>query len=75
MTFKEATDRLFSCVTHADLAKALRASVPAIRQARLTPTAKAYRAPPEEWEAAVVRLAEERVWHYRQLIEQIRKRS
>jgi len=72
MTFKTATDRLFSRVDHKDLAKALGVSVASIRQARLRPDALAHRSPPPEWENAVVRLAEERVWHFRKLIEEMR---
>jgi hypothetical protein len=73
MNFKEATDGLFDRVDHAELAKALGVSVASIRQARLSPTAKAYRQPPNNWENVVIRLAEERVWHYRELIETLRK--
>jgi len=72
MKFKEATDGLFDRVGHADLAEAMGISVASIRQARLDPTAKAYREPPPNWEDTVIRLAEKRVWHYRQLIEQVR---
>ena len=75
MNFKTATDRLFSRVDHPDLAKALGVSVASIRQARLRPDALAHRSPPPEWENAVVRLAEERVWHFRKLIEEIRGSS
>jgi hypothetical protein len=72
MNFKNATDRLFSRIDHKDLAKALGVSVASIRQARLRPDALAHRSPPPEWENAVVRLAEERVWHFRKLIEEMR---
>jgi hypothetical protein len=72
MTFREATDELFAAVEHAKLARALGVSVAAIRQARLKESAKAYRPPPKDWEHGVIRLAEERVWHYRQLIEKLR---
>ena len=75
MTFKRATDRLFSRVDHEDLAKALKVSVPSIRQARLGPEALAHRSPPPDWEEAVLRLAEERVLHFRKLIEEIRGSS
>jgi len=75
MTFKKATDRLFSRVGHEDLAKALGASVAAIRQARLSPDALAHRSPPSDWETAVLRLAEERVSHFRKLVEEIRGSS
>jgi hypothetical protein len=72
MDFREATDGLFSRVDHEDLAKALGVSVASIRQARLKSDANAHRAPPEDWRHAVIRLAEERVWHYRRLIEALR---
>jgi hypothetical protein len=75
MTFKKATDRLFSRIDHEDLAKALKVSVASIRQARLSPDALAHRSPPPDWENAVLRLAEERVWHFRKLIEEIRGSS
>lgn len=73
MDFKEATDGLFAGLDHKELAKALGVSVASIRQARLKPEAKAHRAPPDRWENSVIRLAEERVWHYRKLIEHLRK--
>jgi hypothetical protein len=72
MNFKEATDGLFDRIDHAELADSLGVSVASIRQARLSPSAQAHREPPKDWEAAVIRLAEKRVWHYRRLIEQIR---
>lgn len=75
MEFRKATDGLFDSVSHADLAKALGVSVAAIRQARLNPNAKAHRPPPEDWENAVIRLAEKRVFHYRRLIDEIRQRD
>jgi hypothetical protein len=72
MTFKNATDRLFSRIDHKDLAKALGVSIASIRQARLRPDAKAHRSPPPDWESALLRLAEERALHFRKLIEEIR---
>ena len=72
MNFKEATDGLFDRIDHAELAEALGVSVASIRQARLSPDAKAHREPPSNWQDALIRLAEKRVWHYRRLIEQIR---
>jgi len=72
MNFKQATDRLFSRIDHDDLAKALGVSVASIRQARLKPDALAHRSPPPDWEKALLRLAEERVGHFRKLIEEIR---
>ena len=72
MTFKKATDRLFSRVDHKDLAEELGVSVPSIRQARLSSDALAHRSPPPNWENAVLRLAEERVLHFRKLVEELR---
>ena len=72
MNFRDATDRLFSYIRHEDLAKALGVSVASIRQARLDSKANAHRTPPPEWERAVIRLAEQRVWTFRKLIEEIR---
>lgn len=72
MDFKAATDGLFDRIDHSELAEALGVSVASIRQARLSPQANAYREPPKQWEEAIIRLAEKRVWHYRKLIEQIR---
>jgi len=75
MNFKGTTNRLFSRVSHEDLAKALKVSVASIRQARLGSDALAHRSPPPDWENAVLRLAEERVLHFRKLIEEIRGSS
>ena len=75
MTFKKATDRLFSRADHEDLAKALSVSVASIRQARLNPDALAHRSPPPDWEDAVLRLAEERVSHFQKLVEELRGSS
>ena len=75
MNFKQATDRLFSRIDHPDLARALGVSVASIRQARLKPNAKAHRSPPPDWENGLLRLAEERVRHFRELIDEIRSTS
>jgi hypothetical protein len=75
MNFKDATDQLFTGVSHQRLAEALGVSVASIRQARLNRAAKAFREPKKDWEGAVIQLAENQVWHYRKLIEQIRKKS
>lgn len=60
MDFKQATDLIFRCVSHAELAERIGCSVAAIRQARLRPDAAGYRSPPAGWEKAVSELAEER---------------
>jgi hypothetical protein len=57
MNFREATDVLFDPIDHGALAEKLHVSVASIRQARLKPEAAAHRAPPREWERAVVALA------------------
>lgn len=75
MDFRKATDGLFDCPAHADLAKALGVSVAAIRQARLKSDAKAHRSPPENWQHAVIELAEKQVFRYRQLIQRIRNET
>lgn len=72
MYFKKATDDLFERITHDDLATALKVSVASIRQARLGPNAEAHRAPPEGWQKAALRLAEERERHFRRLSERLR---
>jgi hypothetical protein len=72
MDFREATDQLFDQVNHAELAEALGVSVATIRQARLSDEARGRRAPPREWEDAVLTLAERRLRHYRKLIESVR---
>jgi hypothetical protein len=73
MDFREATDNLCDGISHEQLAKALGVSVATVRQARLRADAKAHRDAPREWRDIVIRLAEERVWHYRKLIEEIRR--
>lgn len=73
MNFKQATDSLFKRTEHADLAKAMNVSVASIRQARLAPSAKAYREPPANWRKAVIRLASERIVRYRKLIDRLLK--
>jgi hypothetical protein len=73
MNFREAVDALCTPLGHEDVAKALGVSLQTVRQARLKEDSSAFRAPPKGWERALIRLAEDRVWHYRKLIEQIRK--
>jgi hypothetical protein len=73
MNFKTATDGLFDRIDHAELADALGVSVATIRQARLSPDANAFRQPPERWQAAVIRLAEQRAAHYKRLANTLRR--
>lgn len=73
MDFRKATDNLCEGVSHAELARALGVSVASVRQARLDAEAKAHRAPPVGWEAAVIQLAEEQALHYKRLATRLRK--
>jgi hypothetical protein len=73
MEFKDAVDEVCAPISHADVAKSLGVSLQTVRQARLSSQAKAFRAAPNRWRDAMVRLAEERVWHYRKLIETLRQ--
>jgi len=75
MTFREATDSLCDKVDHEDIARALGVSVQTIRQARLAAENAAHREEPADWENGLIRIAEERVWHYRQLIEKLREQK
>jgi hypothetical protein len=73
MDFRDAVDLLCSKLDHADVAKSLEISVQGVRQARMDPKTGAFRSPPKDWENAIIRMAEDRIWHYRKLIEQIRE--
>jgi hypothetical protein len=57
MDFRKATDELLAVISHQKLAEALGVSVPTVRQARLDPSAKARRNPPEGWERVVAQIA------------------
>ena len=72
MDFKKATDELTAPVSHQELAAALKVSIPTVRQARLIPSAKAYRSPPEGWERAVARLAEAKAERLKRLAARLR---
>src|SRR6476659_8888262 len=73
MKFREAIDALCTCLNHQDVAKALGVSVQTVRQARLKEDSDGFRAPPKNWERAVIRLAEARVSHYHKLLEKLTK--
>jgi len=68
MDFKEATDRLIRPASLDTIAEALGVSRALVRQARLTPSSRAHRKPPESWRRAVIRIAEVQVQERRQLI-------
>jgi hypothetical protein len=73
MIFKKITDDLFTAITHSDLAEALGVSVATIRQARLDDESKAHRSPPQGWEKAALRLAEDREKHFQRLAQRLRE--
>jgi hypothetical protein len=73
MNFNDATDRLFDRISHEELAEALGVSVASIRQARLRADARAYRAPPQGWEEAALRLAERQRAHFERLVGSIQR--
>ena len=71
MDFKKATDELLATFSHEELAAALGVSVPTVRQARLDPSAKARRSPPEGWQRKVRRLAEQRAERLQRLAQRL----
>lgn len=75
MNFRKATNKVCAKVGHAELADALGVSLQTVRQARLKNGSPARRSPPADWEHALIRIAEKQVWHYRQLIEELRTLS
>lgn len=72
MDFREATDRLCARLDHEDVAKALSVSLQTVRQARMQNGSTARRSPPPAWRQAMIRLAEQEVLHYRNLISELR---
>lgn len=72
MDFKKATDELTAAISHQELAAALKVSIPTVRQARLDPSAKAYRSPPEGWARAVAKLAEVKAERLKKLATRLR---
>jgi hypothetical protein len=75
MNFREAVDSVCEPLAHSTIAEALGVSLQAVRQARMDENSKAFRAPPKHWRDIIIRLAERRIMHYRQLIEQIRNEA
>jgi hypothetical protein len=75
MTFREAVDALSDPLDHKKVAEALGVSLQAVRQARMGEDSSAFRAPPKHWRDTVIRLAERRIMHYRQLIERVRQEA
>ncbi len=72
INFRKATDELFTVVTHEELADALGCSVATIRQARRAEGTASYRSPPKGWERAVLKLAEQKLDHFKRLVAKLR---
>jgi hypothetical protein len=73
MNFKDATDRLSVCISHADIAEAAGVSVQLIRQARVDPSSPSYRKPPEDWQRVVARLARQRAKELKALADDVER--
>jgi hypothetical protein len=72
MNFKDAIDAVCAPLGHEDVAKMLGVSVQTVRQARLSPNAKAFRQAPPGWENAALKLAEARAKHFERLADRLR---
>jgi hypothetical protein len=68
MDFKEASSRLTDGYSLADIAEEAGVSDATVRRARLDPESSAYRPPPGDWAAAIIRLAERRIEKLRELV-------
>jgi len=71
MTFKQATDRLAGCISHAEIARSARVSIQLVRQARLDPNNPSYRSPPSGWKKVLAQLAREKSARLRALASDI----
>jgi hypothetical protein len=73
--FRKATDGLLAGISHAELAAALKVSVPTVRQARLDESAKAHRNAPEGWKSVVANLAEREANRLQRLAKSLQRRA
>jgi hypothetical protein len=71
MDFKKATEELMAGMTRGQIAEALGVSEASVRQARLDPSAKAFRNPPEGWEPTLAKLARHRADRLGKLAERL----
>ncbi len=69
--FVAATDALFSRTGPEELAEALGCAPNSIRQARMDQTKAGHRSPPPGWEAAVARLARQKVVQLQKLADKL----
>jgi hypothetical protein len=72
INFREATDQLFKVVSHEELAETLGCSVASIRQARRDEGTISYRSPPKGWEKGILKLAEQRLDHFKRLVAKLK---
>lgn len=71
MDFKKASEELMAGMTRGQIADALGVSEATVRQARLDPSAKAHRSPPDGWEAVLARLARKRAESLQKLADKL----
>lgn len=67
MNFKTATDRLTDCVSSERIAQELGVEPSTVRRYRMAERMKNARNPPAGWQAAIIRLCDERIEHFRKL--------
>lgn len=67
MDFRTATDRLTDCVSSERIAQELGVEAPTVRRYRMKERMKNARTPPAGWQAAIIRLCDERIAHFRKL--------
>lgn len=71
MDFKETTEELMAGVTRVEIAQALGVSLATVAQARLEPSAKAYRNPPAGWEPKLAKLAKRGAERLTRIVERL----
>lgn len=71
MNFDKATEILMAGMTRAEIGKALGKSEATVRQAKLAPSANAYRTPPPGWEAVLAGLARKRADSLKKLADRL----
>jgi hypothetical protein len=69
--FRETTDELFVKLGAEELAAEICCSLGAVKQARLDPDSRSYRAPPPGWETAARKLAERQAAYFTKLAKRL----
>lgn len=72
MDFRTAMERAGARITTEDLARRLGVSPYSVRQARLHSGSDAHRPPPDGWERALAKLAEERAGELKELARELK---